>query len=777
MRWRPPTPGRPIEPGPPLVPRTTPPASPPAPPSAPSPSPDAAPTPEPAPADAALTPEPAPADAAPTPEPAPADAAPTPEPTPRDPAPNPTPATPDAALSDTAPNPPSPQPPQPAHLADPESSPMSDHPSAPSAATPPPFAAPDPTADAETTVPAAAESLPVAIAAGRASDTPTWLGDPTLLAAFWRYERALMTNDIAELDVLFAQSRLTVRSEAGSALVGHDEIAAFRAGRPPVPQRYLRRMHLRPIDENTAVIVAETVRNDNGTGSQTQLWQRPNPAAPWAVTVAHVSTVPGVQFGTRELSRADERAIWATPAERRPLIASAAHPNNAAEVGPLAGVRVAVKDLFAITGEIIGAGTPAFAAGRRPETETAPAVQALIDAGAEITGLAQTDELAFSIAGTNVHYGTPPNPAAPGHISGGSTSGPASAVAMGLADLGLGTDTAGSIRVPGSYTGLFGLRTTHNAVSRAQLIGLAPSFDTVGLLARDLVTLERGVAALLATGDRMPGAPFPPATPAQTSVGAHGAAATGAQPAGDGSVASSSVSPVGGSTTDTALTTDTAPTTDTTPTTPTPTGTAAPTPITRILIDPALVALADPATRLTFEAALRALALNAGLPVQTAEPSTALDPGDLERWFDAFRLVQQFEAWAGDADFVTANPTALDPAIAARFAAASTITEQAAADARSILARATSVLESVVAPGTALALPSTSSAAPSLSADPAEIDRVRAATLRLTCLASLSGLPALTLPYGRVGTLPTGLCLIGSRGADLALLAVANARS
>ncbi|MCU1481359.1 MAG: amidase, Asp-tRNAAsn/Glu-tRNAGln amidotransferase subunit [Subtercola sp.] len=688
MRWRPPVPGQPIEPGPPLVPAEPEPPREPAPPLEPTP--------------------------------------------PLEPLPPAHPRDPDTA---SAPD---------AHPGDLETKPMSDDTAARShtenaTATAAAAAGAGQPGDTERGAPARG-GTPVDATTPRSStatattadtDTatppaaPDWFGDPTLFAAFWRYERALMTNDVAELDVLFADGLLTVRSEAGSALVGHDAIAAFRAARPPVPQRYLRRVHLRPIDDNAALIVAESVRGDRGTGSQTQLWQRTDADSPWAVTVAHVSTVPGVQFGEPALTHTEERAIWATPAERRPLVASSAYPGDGAHVGPLAGIRVAVKDLFAIEGETIGAGNPTFSASRAPETDTAPAVQALIDAGAEITGLAQTDELAFSIAGTNVHYGTPPNPAAPGHISGGSTSGPASAVALGLADLGLGTDTAGSIRVPGSYTGLYGLRTTHNAVSRAGLIGLAPSFDTVGLLARDLSTLKRGVEALLATGERMPVAPF--------SVTAPSAAA--------------------------------------------PAATDAATPITRILVDPTIVALADADAQLTFQAALRALALNSGAAVQVIDPASAFAAADLERWFEAFRLVQQFEAWIEDAPFVVANPGALDPAIAARFEAASRITVAEADGARAVLIRATAALEVAVPPGAALALPSTSSAAPSLSADPAEIDRVRGATLRLTCLASLSGLPALTLPYGRVGTLPVGLCLLGSRAADLALLALAAPRA
>ena len=86
--------------------------------------------------------------------------------------------------------------------------------------------------------------------------------------------------------------------------------------------------------------------------------------------------------------------------------------------------------------------------------------------------------VAYSIAGLNPDYGTPPNAAVRGAIPGGSSSGPASAVALGQADIGLGTDTAGSIRVPASYQGLWGLRTTHGAVSLEGVAPLAPRYDT-----------------------------------------------------------------------------------------------------------------------------------------------------------------------------------------------------------------------------------------------------------------------------------------------------------
>src|SRR5699024_9338197 len=97
-----------------------------------------------------------------------------------------------------------------------------------------------------------------------------------------------------------------------------------------------------------------------------------------------------------------------------------------------------------------------------------------------------TDELAMGMFGVNSHYGTPANPAAPDRVPGGSSSGSASAVAAGDADLGLGTDTGGSIRVPASFCGLVGLRPTHGRISLAGVRPMAPGCDTVGLLAADV---------------------------------------------------------------------------------------------------------------------------------------------------------------------------------------------------------------------------------------------------------------------------------------------------
>jgi Asp-tRNA(Asn)/Glu-tRNA(Gln) amidotransferase A subunit family amidase len=172
--------------------------------------------------------------------------------------------------------------------------------------------------------------------------------------------------------------------------------------------------------------------------------------------------------------------------------------------GPLDGLRVAVKDLFEVTGFAVGGGNPAWLASALPAAADAPAVARLRAAGAVIQGIVHTDELAYSLSGTNVHYGAPPNPAAPDLVTGGSSSGPASAVATGHADIGLGTDTGGSIRVPASCCGLYGLRPTHGVVPTEGVLPLAPSFDTVGWITATAAHLALVGSVLLPPGPSDP---------------------------------------------------------------------------------------------------------------------------------------------------------------------------------------------------------------------------------------------------------------------------------
>lgn len=165
--------------------------------------------------------------------------------------------------------------------------------------------------------------------------------------------------------------------------------------------------------------------------------------------------------------------------------------------GSLAGARLAVKDLFDVSGLRTGAGSPAWLAKAAIATQTAPAVSTLVEAGASFVGKTITDELAWSLNGENVHDGTPANPAAPGRIPGGSSAGSASAVAAGMADVALGTDTGGSIRLPASYCGLWGLRPTHGRISTEGVVPLAPSYDCVGVLTRSAEMLRNSVSLMI----------------------------------------------------------------------------------------------------------------------------------------------------------------------------------------------------------------------------------------------------------------------------------------
>ncbi len=490
-------------------------------------------------------------------------------------------------------------------------------------------------------------------------------GEPDgLMAAFWAYERALMANDISELDRLFADSDDTLRGDAAGLLVGHEQISAFRGSRGGAPARTICEVHVRTIDDDSALVVAVTELARGGRGQQTQLWRR-HPGAGWQICVAHVS-VPADAI--------DER-IWR--AVGAPLVAGSGH-------GPLTGENIAVKDLFDIAGFAVGAGNPAYLAAARPASSTAPALSRLLAAGADVRGLARLDEFAYGLAGVNQHYGMPPNPAAPYRAPGGSTSGSAIAVSFGQASIGLGTDTAGSIRIPAAYQGLYGIRTTHGAVSREGLLPLAPSFDTVGWLTRGPELLARVGDVLLPTG---------PLSPAPVVVEV-----------------------------------------------------------------PDLMALADSDVAATVAASL-----------PETRATETWDLSDLDAWVAAFRTVQGFEAWQVHGSWLDTRLETLGPGVRERFEAASIISAGEAAQASSVLDDARARIRAFVA-DRAVALPAASSVAP-FAADAAA---ARDGNLRLTCLASIAGLPAVTIPLRTADGLPTAVCLVAAAGRDRDLVALAG---
>jgi amidase len=502
-----------------------------------------------------------------------------------------------------------------------------------------------------------------------------------LLEAFAGYERALIENDLDALDAFFAPGEHTLRGDATGLLVGHDAISGFRGTRTGTVARGIRALHVRVIDPAHAVVVSVNAPDAGGAGLVTQLWVRTD-ADGWQVEVAQVAAPPAAVNPT----------VWRQVGT--PLVTGrdgASTPGSAAGPGPLDGQTIAVKDLFDIEGFPVGAGNPVYLREAAPATRTAPAVAALLSAGASVRGIARTDEFAYSIAGDNEHYGTPPNVRVPGGLPGGSSSGPAAAVALGQASIGLATDTAGSIRVPASYQGLWGLRSTHGAVDRTGLLPLASSFDTVGWLTRAPAVLRAAAAASL-NGSRQADAPA------------------------------------------------------------------------RFAVSTALVFAADDDVQAAFVTGLDRLTDAGLLPAPDL-----VDVGDLAEALRIFRAVQAAEAWRSHGAWVTAHPGALGAAVASRFETASRSDPAEETEAREALGRARARLDAAL-DGRILLLPSASSTAPSRRAAPATIDATRTNTLMMTCLAGIGGYPALSVPMFEVRGAPVGLCLVGPRHTDLALI-------
>lgn len=182
-------------------------------------------------------------------------------------------------------------------------------------------------------------------------------------------------------------------------------------------------------------------------------------------------------------------------------------PNSSDRQLPLDGLTFAVKDIFDVEGHVTGFGNPDWLRTHPAANSTAPTVLALLKAGATCVGKTVMDELAYSINGENIHYGTPRNPCAPDRVPGGSSSGSAVAVGAKLVDLSLGTDTGGSVRVPASFCGIYGFRPSHGIVSVDGVTPMAQSFDTVGWFARDPHILNKVGRVLLPLPDIEPAEP------------------------------------------------------------------------------------------------------------------------------------------------------------------------------------------------------------------------------------------------------------------------------
>ncbi|MFO1188162.1 MAG: amidase [Alphaproteobacteria bacterium] len=370
---------------------------------------------------------------------------------------------------------------------------------------------------------------------------------------------------------------------------------------------------------------------------------------------------------------------------------------DGAATGPLRGLTFVVKDLFDIAGQVSGNGSPDWRRTHKPATETAPSVAAILAAGAACVGRTVMDEMAYGLSGENIHDGSPVNPAAPGRFSGGSSGGSAVAVAAGLVDFALGSDTGGSIRIPASYCGIFGFRPSHGRISLDGLVPMAPSFDTVGWFARDAHLLQRVGQVLLDQHDRH-----------------------------------------------------------------------VPTSHTARLADDAFALTGERASRLAEDAGLRL-----GRHMQIGPPVRIADLGTLDDWRECFRTCQAAELWQIHGAWVKAVRPNFGPAVRTRFEIASHVTPAATATQRAMRAKYEARMRTFVALGDVLVLPTAPGPAPLRQASAAEIDQVRGRTLALTAPAGIAGLPQVSIPAWRVDGAPMGLSLIGPRGSDEALLALA----
>ena len=365
--------------------------------------------------------------------------------------------------------------------------------------------------------------------------------------------------------------------------------------------------------------------------------------------------------------------------------------------GPLSGLTFAVKDLFDVAGVPTGGGNHDWGRTNPIPTRHAWAVQTLLDAGASLIGKTITDEVSLGILGENPFDGTPRNSAAPDRVPGGSSSGSAAAVAAGLCDTALGTDTGGSVRVPASFCGLYGIRPTHGRLDVAGMLPQAPSSDTTGWFARDAATFARVATVLL-----------------------------GEAPA------------------------------ETLPKT--------------LLIAVDAFGFADSEAA----AALRPMVERLAKLVGTVREEI-MAPQGLSVWARAQRTLQPAEAWQTFRPWIERDNPRLAFSVAAGLvfgAQISTIDHSWAALMRQ---EARGRMAYLLPPGTILCLPTTPFPAPKKGLSLPILGPLRD---RITCLCAhggLTGVPQVNLPGAMLDGVPIGLSVVGGRGTDAMLVAVAQA--
>lgn len=367
-----------------------------------------------------------------------------------------------------------------------------------------------------------------------------------------------------------------------------------------------------------------------------------------------------------------------------------------AEVGPLSLLSFAVKDVFDVAGYPTSAGQPLWLAQSGIKTTTAPVVRSLLNAGAKFSGKTVTDEFAFSINGRNAHFGDPINGADPNRICGGSSSGSAAVVSHGLVDFALGTDTGGSIRVPASHCGLWGIRPTHGRVSLIATHDLAPSLDTCGWLAKN-PNIFLQVSDVLLGQD---------------------------------------TSPLFGTL--------------------------------RVLEPVDVWGLLDQDVMLNLTPTRKTLHRALGKP-----EFLHLVLESFDSMIACFRQLQGYEAWQVNGEFIrNRNPT-LGPGIKERFEWSSKVTLDQYHQALKFRELFRNHVDQALKHNGIVLLPTMPDIAPLRSAPETTLEDYRNKALSMLCIAGIAGLPQVNLPLAnRLGS-PLGLSLIGPRGSDRSLVALA----
>lgn len=418
---------------------------------------------------------------------------------------------------------------------------------------------------------------------------------------------------------------------------------------------------------------------------QLEVNPQPSPTARVAAAYARIAEV-------------DRPEVWITLRDQNVVAAEASAVERRiaeGEVLPLAGVLVAVKDNIDVAGVLTTAGCPEFA---YTPTDTASAVERLTAAGAIVLGKTNLDQFATGLVGTRSPYGAVRNAFDPELISGGSSSGSAVAVALGIADIGLGTDTAGSGRVPAAFHGIVGIKATLGIIPTHGVVPACADYDALTVFA---TTLDLASAAAAVMAGPEPRDPRSRAWPADIHLAA--------------------------------------------PRTP------------RLAIpDPANLQALSESYRTAFDQTVEA-ALEAGFKIETIDLTGMLDAAKL--LYDGAIVAERYAAVGA---FLDTHPAGADPTVAAIIAAAAATTGPAFANDLDTLARARAEAAVLLESFDALLLPTTTDhpSLAAVAADPIGINR-RLGTYTNFCnlldmaAVAIPGTPTATgAPFGVMVVVP-----------------------